>query len=122
MIVRFSFVAKTSLRPGRYIGLDSQMLNTRHSGFSIHPVWGRRERTWGDCAYRKSHTRPEPPAQTDEGWAHSSLKRQEAREISERDLRTEKKFVAVVAASISTRLSLDRNCIEERRLQAARRS
>jgi len=79
------------------------MLNTRHSGFSIHPVWGRRERTWGDCAYRKSHTRPEPPAQTDEGWAHSSLKRQEAREISER-------------------LSLDRNCIEERRLQAARRS
>ena len=59
-----------------------------------------------DCAYRESHTRPGPATQTDEGRAHSSLKRQEAREISERDWRTEKKFVAVLAASIGTNLSV----------------
>ena len=62
------------------------------------------------------------PAQTDEGWAHRSLKRQEAREISEHDWRTEKKFVVVLAVSIGTHLSLDRNGIEERRFQAAPRS
>ena len=77
-----------------------------------------------NCAYRKSHPGPEP-ARSDSCQSqvrgHGSLKHQQAREIGAGDWRAETKS-GPVGRRKSAHLTVDRNCLEERGVQAARRS